>query len=331
MGERGDRTKARNEATARIMAATLTLITREQTALAEPYSLWNPTLKAWEIRQMAHEVADSKAQVLWVEESHPALGLMAMKKRELESSLLGYGSAMLKGPFLVDPDPASRQKKTLSLALKARELARKNSFKFLTAKTTHDPAVLRGFMEANFSLAEIITCLAGPIAEMKKKETSKKKLLGLSIEVPDPQEAQAILEELGDLFYDGHHLHGPYLSGDFSGRLWSKVAERDLKNNNPALVVRDIRQNRSIGIAIAYLVGQEAMLSILHVDESRRGKGIGGELLRELMILLYEKGAISLSAETASWNLPALSLYISLGLRPISPLVALHSMEGAKR
>jgi ribosomal protein S18 acetylase RimI-like enzyme len=330
MGEQRDKIKARNEATARILAATLTLITREQANLAAPYSLWNPALKPWEIREMAFDVADDKSQVLWVEETHPALGLMTMKERQLEGSLLGFGSALLKGPFLVDPDPSSRQKKTLSLALKARELAKQSSYNFLTAKTTHDPAVLRGFMDAKFSLAEIITRLAGPIPESIKEDDNKKKLGGIVLETPDPQDGPAILEELGDLFYDGHHLHGPFLSGGFAGRLWSKVAARDLKNQNPALVLRDTRQNSFVGIATGYLVGSEAMLSILHVHESRRGRGLGSVLLRELMVKLYEKGARTLSAETASWNLPALSLYISLGLRPVSPLVALHYMGKGK-
>ena len=115
--------KAQSEGSARIMAATLTLVAREQRPMPPPYSIWNPRLDPGEIQEMALEVAGGKAHAVWVDDSHPARGLLIIRERELESEILGYGSAMLKGPYLVDPDPVMRGGATSLLVRKGSELA----------------------------------------------------------------------------------------------------------------------------------------------------------------------------------------------------------------
>ncbi|MDR1314929.1 MAG: GNAT family N-acetyltransferase [Deltaproteobacteria bacterium] len=316
--------RAKNEASARILAATLTLISREQRTLPPPYSLWTPHMDPGQVREASMLVADGKAQVVWAEDSYPARGLLLYRARILETELLGYGSAVLQGPFLVDPDPDGRQRKTGTMASKALQIARSRGVKFVSVKTSHDPAVLRGFADVGFRVAEVTTCLEGPIAT-PEEPLRPCKIAGVQLKPGGEEDAKAILDHLGDLFYDGHHLHGPFLPEDFSGRLWRMVAERDLASKScPSLVAMDTRLNVPVGLAVGTVSGQRAYLTILHVAESRRGQGLGKLLLSQLSALLYGKGARTLSVETASWNLPALSLYVSVGLKHAAPLMALH-------
>jgi GNAT superfamily N-acetyltransferase len=319
--------KAQNEGAARILAATLTLIARERRTMAPPYCLWDPDLSAKEIKDLALEVANGKALVIWVDNYHPARGLIILRERELESELLGYGSFMLKGPFLVDPDPKSRQKTTSLLVKKAIIIAGGYKAGFLSAKTTHDPAVLRGFLEEGFSMAEIDSCLIGPIPEEKDLENLTR-ISGIELREAEIKDAELMAEELGDLFYDGHHLHGPYLPMRFAGELWKRILIREIKLEKPALKAVDIRKKRTVGLALGDINGTDASLSILHVNEERRKEGLGRLLLKSLMRLLRNKGANSLYVETASFNIPALNLYASLGLKPVAPKVALHLRLG---
>jgi GNAT superfamily N-acetyltransferase len=60
------------------------------------------------------------------------------------------------------------------------------------------------------------------------------------------------------------------------------------------------------------------------VAEERRGEGLGRLLLSEIVRRLLGMGLGDLDVETACWNLPALSLYQDLGLKPRPPLMALH-------
>ncbi|MDR1041277.1 MAG: GNAT family N-acetyltransferase [Deltaproteobacteria bacterium] len=314
----------RNEASARILAATLTLISREQRTLPPPYSLWTPVMDAGQVREASMLVADGKAQVIWAEDSHPAMGLLLYRARRLETELLGFGSAILQGPFLVDPDPDARQRKTGVMAAKALELARSRDVRFVSVKTSHDPAVLRGFSDAGFRVAEVTTCLEGPVAPPDEAQVIARPS-GVTVRGTDGEDAAAVLDGLGDLFYDGHHLHGPFLPEDFSGRLWRMVAERDLASKDcPSLVAVDTRLGEPVGLAVGTVSGKRAALTILHVSVRRRGQGLGRLLLSSLSALLYEKGARTLAVETASWNLPALKLYVNWGLRHTAPLMALH-------
>ncbi|MDR2352630.1 MAG: GNAT family N-acetyltransferase [Deltaproteobacteria bacterium] len=313
-----------NESTARILAATLTLIAREQKTHSPPFSLWTPELGAKEIKKAAQEVVSGQAQVIWVDEGHPSYGLMLLGKQALETSLLGSGAGRLKGPFLVDSDSISRQEKTQSLVSKAKELAKLLNYRFLSAKITHDPAVIRGFNSEGFLAAEIITSLEGQISPVILEEITHLKFPSIELQSSDNVDSSVLLDKLGDLFYDGHYLHSPVLPSDFSKRLWAKVAIAKIEAGNTALFALDQRQKEPVGLALPCLDGEEARLTILHVSESFRNLGLGEYLLKNCLAQVYERGARFLKAETASWNLPALSLYIKVGLKPVAPFVALH-------
>jgi ribosomal protein S18 acetylase RimI-like enzyme len=315
-----------NEATARILAATLTLISRERRGLPPPYSLWYPDLNPRAIKDLALDVAFDRARALWVDEGHPARGLLIFHPQELESGLLGFKSARLKGPYVVDLNPVSRQKTALSLAAKGQALASRENFAFLSVKLPHDPALIRGFTEAGFSAAEITTVLEGPIRhEDGEAYGQQPKLSGILIRPSEEEDVSTLLSQLGDLFYDGHHLHSPFLPDDFSRKLWRRLAEDGLSAGDVGIFAKDQRQGAAVGLAMAKLSGADATLTVLHVNEEKRNQGLGQLLLKNLYNVLHEKGGRTIRAETASWNLPALALYINMGLRPLAPLIALHA------
>jgi GNAT superfamily N-acetyltransferase len=270
-------------------------------------------------------VAEGKARAVWADDGHPARGFILYRERPLETELLGRGSAALQGPYLVDSDPSARQRRTAHMAARALQLSASLGAGFVSVKTAHDPAILRGFMEAGFRVAEATSCLEGPIPDPAEAAAPPPRPAGVRLEDGAGLDARAVLDGLGDLFYDGHHLHGPFLPEGFSGRLWRKVAERDLSSpGRPSLVALDSRQDAPVGLAAGSVSGRRAALTILHVAEIRRGQGLGRLLLRALSEALYGMGARTLSAETASWNLPALSLYADAGMRHTAPLMALH-------
>ncbi|MDR1656499.1 MAG: GNAT family N-acetyltransferase [Deltaproteobacteria bacterium] len=312
------------QAAARVLAATLTLLAREMERLAPPFSLWAESLEADEIKQTAMSVAAGEAAVLWVDESHPARGLAIIRVMPLESAILGEGSLRIVGPWLVEPDPVERRQSARTIAVKARELSLKGGSKFVIVKTWHDPAILRGFIDEGFQVAEITSRFSGPIEETKLPEFPFLYHAGLAIRTPAPPEREKWLEALGELFYDGHYRHGPYLPQDFSARIWRQIILRDMKKQLPTVFLWDERQRCPVGLAMAAVGGPAADLTVVHINDDRRGEGLGRLLINELVRLMFQRGVTKLRAETACWNLPAVSLYSSLGLRPRVPLVALH-------
>ncbi|MDR2443651.1 MAG: GNAT family N-acetyltransferase [Deltaproteobacteria bacterium] len=310
------------QAAARVLAATLTLLARETQRLSPPFSLWSEPLEAEQIKQTALKVAAGEAAVLWVDEAHPARGLAVVGVMPLESSILGAGSLRIYGPWLVEPEANDRRHCARTIATKAKKLVGTNGF--LSIKTWQDPAIIMGFMDEGFQIAEIISRFVGPLDAKILPDFPFLYHFGLALKTPEVGRLEKWLDELGELFYDGHHRHGPYLAEDFSSRLWREVLLRDLKKGFPSVFLWDERQGRPVGMAIADQDQSSADLIILHITEDRRGEGLGRLLAFEIIRLLIEKGVTSLKTETASWNLPAISLYSGLGLKPKSPLVALH-------
>jgi ribosomal protein S18 acetylase RimI-like enzyme len=313
------------QAAARVLAATMTLLARERQRLPAPFSLWAEPPSPSEIVEAARAVAADEASVLWVDDVHPARGLMLVRPQPLEGELLGSVSLRLQGPYMVETDPAERGRLAAVLARKAVGLARAGSAGFLSVKTSQDAAVLRGLMSEGFQLAELTARLAGPLDAARIPEYPFERGRGLILSRPesgrfDPES----LDELGDLFYDGHRLHGPFLQPDFQGRLWRAVVSRGIAQGRPTLLLIEERTGRMAGLSLVTLGESAAELTALHVTEGRRGEGLGRILLQETVRLLLDVGRRELRVETASWNLPALALYLELGLRPLAPAALLH-------
>ncbi len=308
---------------ARIVAGTLTLLSREIREVGPPANLWSPGLYPDLIRDVAARVGRGEAAPLWVEERHPARGLAVYAPSAWESEFFGYGCARLLGPFLVVEDQGDREARVRHLARQAVGLARTRGHRLVTAKTFHDPAVLRGFLAEGFILAEIGASLAGMVPEEEVQATPPSGFRFLDNgDLADL--AEEIVNSLGDFFYDGHHRHDPVPGPEAARRLWSRVAREDLGGQaDPAVVLWDLKKDRPAGLATVRITGREAVLSILAVPAAYQGRGLGHLLLREIMDRLRGRAA-RIRVETASFNLPALKVYQRLGLNHIAPLAALH-------
>ena len=309
--------------TARIVAGTLTLLSREIREVGPPVDLWSPPISPEFIREVAAGVSRGEAEALWVEERHPARGLAVFRPSDWESIFFGFNCARLLGPFMVVEDQIDREARVSNLAGQALELSRSRGVKMVTAKTFHDPAVLRGFLSQGFVLAEIGAALEGSPPEN-------------TIEVPLPpgfvfiegddlkELADETVAALGDFFYDGHYRHDPSPGPDEARKLWSRVAAEDMKGAaDPAVVLWDRKKDRPAGLGTVRQSGREAGLSILTICPRYQGQGLGRLLLGEIMNRLVGR-ASRLRVETASYNLPALKLYQRQGLSPAPPLIALH-------
>jgi ribosomal protein S18 acetylase RimI-like enzyme len=225
---------------------------------------------------------------------------------------------------MVEPEPTVRYQNTRVIVSKAKELAKKSDSGFLTIKTWHDTAILRGLIDEGFQMAEIGARFSGPLNDESDHHEVLAKISGVSVRRAKNYEWSGWFDSFGDLFYDGHLLHGPFLGPEFQSQLWREVAVTDMRRGQPFVFLWQDRPEKPIGLAWGGLNGPEGDLVAIHVVEERRGQGLGAYLAGALMKRMYLMGARELTAETASWNLPAIRLYQSLGLNQIAPLVALH-------
>jgi GNAT superfamily N-acetyltransferase len=301
----------------------MTLMAREMSALTPPLSLWMPQPTALEIKEAAQAVISGQAVVLWVNDSHPAMGLAVCQTQPLESLLLNQASLRLSGPWMVEPEAALRYKNSKIIAVKAKEVAKNSGGQFLTIKTWHDSAILRALIDEGFQLSEIGARLTGKL-DPPDQEHDFLNISGVSLRKVKSHEFPALLDQFGELFYDGHLKHGPYLPPDFQNNLWREVALADFKGSQPFLFLFQERPEKAIGLAWGALNGASSSLRAIHIVEERRGEGLGAFLAKGLFKQMAQMGAKDITVETASWNLPALRLYLSLGLVHSIPLAALH-------
>lgn len=309
---------------ARIVAGTLTLLSREIREVGHPVDLWSPAISPDFIREAAARVGRGEATPLWVDERHPARGLMMYAPSPWESDFFGFGCARLAGPFMVVEGQRDRETRVRRLARLAVEVGRGDERLLMTVKTAHDPAVLRGFMAEDFVLAEIGASLTGPVpAEDISLDRPANFLFLEKGDLPDL--VDEIVTGLGDFFYDGHFRHDSSPGPEAARRLWSLILKNDLTGEaDPVTVVWDRKKDRVAGLTTVRLSGRAARLNIMAVVSSYQGRGLGTLILGETLNRLRALGAETLAVETASYNLPALSLYQSLGLKPTTPLAALH-------
>lgn len=308
---------------ARIVAGTLTLLSREIREVGRPVDLWSPPIYPEFIRDIAAEVSRGEADALWVEDRHPARGLAVFRPSPWESNFFGFTCARLLGPFMVVEDQRDREARVASLARQAAGLGLSRNIKLITIKTFHDPAVLRGFLSEGFVLAEIGASLRGLVPEEELEIALPSGFMFVDGE-DLPALADEVVAALGDFFYDGHYRHDPVPGPEEARRLWSLMVADDLNGAaDPAVVLWDRKKDRPAGLATVRTSDRAAGLSIMAVCPRYQGQGLGRLILAEILNRLIGKAG-DLRVETASYNLPALKLYQGLGFVPAAPLVSLH-------
>ena len=302
------------------LAAALAGLAGGLASAGRPFDLWTPPLTPEDIRAAADRVARGAAEVLWLDEAVPDLGLLLYAPSPEETAFFGYGCARLAGPYLPPEDQERREAGAERLASLAADRARDRGDRLVTLKTGLDPAALRGLLAGGFVLAETVAVFTLALDPARPAGPPP----GFAWLEPGREEAAALVEALGDFFYDGHLRHDPKPGPEAARLIWRRTALDDLAGAaHEAVVLWDQAGRRGAGLATARLAGREAGLSILALAGPYRGRGLGRPLLAELIRRLAGRPG-RLRAETAAYNLPALALYQALGFKPAPPLAALH-------
>ncbi|MBE6954978.1 MAG: ribosomal-protein-alanine N-acetyltransferase [Ruminococcaceae bacterium] len=98
---------------------------------------------------------------------------------------------------------------------------------------------------------------------------------------------------------------------------WSENAIRSELENNLSLWLVAEHDGAVCGYVGSQTVLDESDVMNIAVSESARGKGIAGNLMRELMRNLCDIGSEKLTLEVRVSNLPARGLYAKLGFQQV--------------
>lgn len=97
---------------------------------------------------------------------------------------------------------------------------------------------------------------------------------------------------------------------------WSREAFfNELTHNQFALYVVLEEENKVIGYCGAWIVVDEAHITNVALLPEYRGRKLGEALMRQLMELASEMGAVTMTLEVRVSNFTALSLYRKLGFQ----------------
>ena len=207
---------------ASVLAETLARLAGNLASAGRPFDLWTPPLTPRAVRAAAGRVVQGAAEVLWADRADPDQGLMLYTPSAGETAFFGYGCARLAGPYLPPEDQERREAKAARLAALAAARARERGDRLVTLKTGQDPAALRGLLAGGFGLAENLTVLAldldsGP-------DRSAEPPPGFIWLEPGWREASALVDDLGDFFYDGHLRHDSRPGPEAARRIWRRAA-----------------------------------------------------------------------------------------------------------
>ncbi len=125
---------------------------------------------------------------------------------------------------------------------------------------------------------------------------------GLHIEPGQPRDADAVATLHAQGFYRG----------------WPRedIASYLMDSETPTLVVAD-KKRKVLGFAMLRLLGDDAELMTIAVDQKMRGKGLGKALLEACFADLMTSSAKRMILEVAADNPAAIHLYNKLGFKQI--------------
>lgn len=94
---------------------------------------------------------------------------------------------------------------------------------------------------------------------------------------------------------------------------WSERSFRNELNHEHGIFLAAIEDGRVIGYGGVWLVIDEAHVTTVAVDDSKRRQGVGERLMKELLLRAKEKGMVCSTLEVRASNDPAVHLYEKLG------------------
>ena len=98
---------------------------------------------------------------------------------------------------------------------------------------------------------------------------------------------------------------------------WSRKSFLDsLALSHPRAVVAE-QQGQIAGYCGCYQILEEAEIVNVAVDKAFRRRGVGRQMLEELMRLGKERGSFAYTLEVRAGNVPAIHLYESLGFKSL--------------
>ena len=104
------------------------------------------------------------------------------------------------------------------------------------------------------------------------------------------------------------------LYSDFDN-FWSyNVLKQELENENTIYIIAKDK-DEVVGFAGISICLDEATLNNIVVKKTRRGHGLGGELLESLIDICYDRNLKSFTLEVNTKNEPAIHLYEKFGFK----------------
>ena len=119
--------------------------------------------------------------------------------------------------------------------------------------------------------------------------------------------------------------------------LWRRVFADDSPHNEPGGVINAKTASRDglffialdncqvIGTAMGGYDGHRGWLYLVAVDPSHRGRGIGSDLVRQVMATLRAKGCNKMNLQIRDGNEPVRAFYESLGFT-VEPRVSMGTL-----
>lgn len=121
--------------------------------------------------------------------------------------------------------------------------------------------------------------------------------------------------------YDRFHMDGGFTREKASER-YANWVDNSYRTGEDVLYIEE--DGAVAGFSIVDRRGDDAWLALLGVDEGRKGRGLGRELLAGTCQYVKDEGIKEFSTSLSLNNIPALNLYSAFGFKFKDPVYVLH-------